>query len=137
MKRVQWTVGAARTQSILHFLIAPLMLWVGLFARHVTCPFFSYASSHQLGLFLGVLLCLLVAFVAWGLWNRRAWARQLAMVFHGVTAIAALYLSIAWTYPYLASSGNECGVTKLGIFALAIGGGIAFGLFILSSGFLW
>jgi len=84
MKRVQWTVGAARTQSVLHFLIAPLMLWVGFFGlQEVSHYLFSRASSDRVGLALGVLLVSLMGFVAWGLWSRHAGARRAATVFLG------------------------------------------------------
>ena len=99
-RRVQWTVGMARTQSILHFLIAPYMGWLG--ARFLDkflvflvgsdlADAFSPLSSSNMGYWLsvGLLIVLLIALLALGLWNRRAWALQIATALYGVIAIAA------------------------------------------------
>jgi hypothetical protein len=81
-----------------------------------------------------------VGFIAWGLWNRRAWARQVAMVFHGVIAVAALGVAVCCIYACVTIKGGPdaagwaAGLVK---FYCAICGGVAFGAFILSSGFLW
>jgi hypothetical protein len=136
MKKVQWTVAAARTQSIVHSLIALLALLAALVAW-LESVFFSDTSPYSLGGLLGILPGLLVAFVSWGLWNRRTWARQLAMAFHLIIALAALSVMVWSMHECLTIKGGPDSLAGVGGVICAIIGGIAFGVFILSSGFLW
>ena len=128
MKKAQWTVGTARTLSVLHLLIAPLIFGVSNF------EFGVFLGLPKFGIVLGIFLGLLLVFIAWGLWNRRAWARKLAMVFHGVIAIAAFSGCVVCLQGYLRPGNTVHAPIYIGF---AICGGIAFGVFILSSGFLW
>ena len=134
MTRVEWTVAAARTQSIVHFIIA-------LFALFAVAPLLiAFLASILLAGLLGVVPGLVAACVSWGLWNRRAWARRAAMAFDGLIAITALSV-ILWSI-------YEC-VTVKGVGDMAAWGavmtkfyctilaGIAFGVLVLASGFLW
>jgi hypothetical protein len=134
MKRAQWTAGAARTQSILHLLLAPLTVLAGAYAFRWIFPGLNGPFS-LLG--PGLLPGLLVAFAAWGLCNQRAWARRLAMIFHGSIAAAALSY-IVYIGVSCLTSGNRANEVHGPVYLLVpIFGGIACGVFILASGFLW
>lgn len=137
VKRVQWTVAAARTQSVLHFLIALLALLAVLVVWLEFVFFNEKRSSYSLGVLLGILPSVLVALVSWGLWNRRAWARQLAMAFHLIIAVAALSVMVWSMHECLTIKGGPDSLAGVGGVIGAIIGGIALGVFILSSGFLW
>jgi hypothetical protein len=140
MKKVNWTVGAARAQGALHFLMVPLpflAVWNGVQ--------WWVAILNPIPLLLGLVPSLLVAVVAWGLWNRHAWARLLAMVFHGVTAASAFsvtVLCIAAIVLHAISEGKKTASPPQGHNFVPIAlfwyvGGIAFTVFILSGGLYW
>ena len=134
-------MGEARAQSAVHILMASL-------------PFLTVWNAVGLRLFLngpclllGLLPGLLVAVVAWGLWNRNSWARLLAMVFHGVTAVLALIVSVLCVAALVLrtiSGGKQVASPPEGHNFVPIEtwmfwyvGGIAFAVFILSGGLHW
>jgi hypothetical protein len=104
---------AVRSKRILYFLIAPLMLSV------------VGVCVIEIGLSLILLLGSFVAFVAWGLWGGRAWARQLAIVSHGAAAIAALSVTIWGVVVFLNPGHSElhAPVNLVGLIVAGIGFG--------------
>ncbi len=85
---------ASRTKSLLHYVLAPL-LGIGLYSFcDIRFGSLHYLAVHHLLWPLGVMVTLLIAMGAWGIWHRHNWARYMAMALHTATAVSALALIV-------------------------------------------
>jgi len=100
-RRAKWTVRVARSQSILHLLIASPIIWLGVtflgeIMEYYQADMSSPSPPINMGYWLpvGLLFGLLIASLAFGLWNRRTWALLIATAFYAIIAITALGSSL-------------------------------------------